>query len=155
MSEVNEEQIIALLNFDMSPEQIASELDIPLSVVISVEDRVNNHTAKSSDQIKSQIEKKLQMSIEEMIINTLVDIVQDSDALPSARINAGADLREWLEKDGKQIDVPDQVRKLSRAMELAEPKIFTLPSELPNGETKTSSTAEVNSALDEAMTVNT
>ena len=155
MSEVNEEQIIALLNFDMSPEQIASELDIPLSVVISVEDRVNNHTAKSSDQIKSQIEKKLQMSIEEMIINTLVDIVQDSDALPSARINAGADLQQWLEKDGKQIDVPDQVRKLSRAMELAEPKIFTLPSELPNGETKTSSTAEVNSALDEAMTVNT
>tara|TARA_R110000824_G_scaffold11801_1_gene51823 strand:- start:6133 stop:6600 length:468 start_codon:yes stop_codon:yes gene_type:complete len=155
MSEVNEEQIIALLNFDMSPEQIASELDIPLSVVNSVEDRVNNHTAKSSDQIKSQIEKKLQMSIEEMIINTLVDIVQDSDALPSARINAGSDLREWLEKDGKQIDVPDQVRKLSRAMELAEPKIFTLPEELPNGETKTSSTAEVNSALDEAMTVNT
>lgn len=134
MKHIQESDVVILLQHGYGAKDIAGELEISVEQAQELIEKIRGGNAKTADQIKTQLEQEYGSNLEELAIKSILEVMTDTEANGSSRVQAAKDLQTWLNKDGKTINMPEQLRKLNDAAKQALPSdlsILDRPNELP------------------------
>jgi len=118
---VNEQEIIANLNYGASPEEVAESLSIPVAVVLKVQASMSSGAALTSDQVKEKLQKEYG-NLELLAMQTILEVMNSPDSSSASRISAAEKIQNWSVGDGSTLDIPAWTNKLRKAAENAMPK---------------------------------